>query len=248
MSEAAAQGAALSLGVRFDVSLAAARDTVEAALATAGATPRWTERRAPGTGDVVEALAAWPGDIDVRLAPVDDPSVVRCHPLFAGLMPVSLVATWPGGRASDRLAALERAWTPFSPAERQRIAELTVFPPSPARAEGALVVVRDHPLLEKLALLEQLAATAAEVWFVPKVDATKYRDPNPGHDRSFGSARHRGHGAGARRGRDPRLRTPGSGRHHRRWRVPHRGRPGRRRTGGPGHRGRDHHSGDAAAG
>lgn len=172
MSGSSVLSAAVGLGVRWCDALSGARTALERGLATNGAL-RWHERRRPG-GDVIETVLRVP-HLEVRLGLVDDGTAAWAHPLFAGLVPVVATVAWAEGPEPPEVGALRRVWEPFSPVERGRIAALSSFaPPSPVPGD-ALIVVRDHPLIEKIGLIEQLLAVASEVWFVPKVDTTKYR-------------------------------------------------------------------------
>ncbi len=137
----------------------------------------WHTIRA-NTGDERRLRAYRPDDvIELRLVDVTAADQLRQHPMFAGMAATSASLYSSAMDLSPSAAEFVERWRAFSPPELARIESLApktiqraAFPPT-----KTLVAIREHPLIEKLAVVQTVLRAVDEVWFVPKSDSTKYR-------------------------------------------------------------------------
>jgi len=165
-------------GMRFDADLQAA----VAHVARSAAVVPVHETYAPAGGGRSERVASVAMRLDhdpsvsFEIAILDDEGIPTAHPLFAGLDAFGLRVAWEGPVADPAIRTVVDAWAGFSAVELERVRSLASFGAgrsTPAR--GSVIVLRDHPLIEKIGLVTALQELAPVVCFVPKCDRTKYR-------------------------------------------------------------------------
>ncbi|BBX97092.1 hypothetical protein AWC15_02980 [Mycobacterium lacus] len=131
-----------------------------------------------GAGDEHTAQAQRHDEvIELRLVDITAADRLRQHPMFAGMAATSAFLYTPTMDLSPSAAEFAARWCAFSPVELARIESMTpTTVPGPRWAStNALVAIREHPLIEKLAVVQAVLRVTNDVWFIPKPDSTKYR-------------------------------------------------------------------------